>query len=514
MKAETAVSLRGVSKQFGEVLANDQIDLDIYEGEIHGLIGENGAGKSTIMKILYGFYQASAGDIFVWGEKRSITGPEDAIELGIGMVHQHFMLLEPMSVFENIVLGQEQTKCGIIDQKNARNKIQNLLHQYKLSMNLDEKIRNLPVGLQQQVEIIKVLFREAKILILDEPTAVLTPQETDNLFKVLTDLKKMGKTIVLITHKMKEILSITDRVTVFRSGKKIQTLETRNADESTLAQLMVGRKINKSYERQQIEHPKVVLNVENISYQPEDHKALLSDICFEIREGEILGVAGVMGNGQTELEGILSGLIRPTSGKIYLQSQRIDHRTNREIRKLGGSYYQSDQPLGHVPEDRHQMGMLLDWTATDNFLLGHSHEKNFRRGPLIDHSKLRDHAQTLMEKYDVSPKNPDLLAKHFSGGNQQKMVLARELGSSPRFALISQPTRGVDIGAIEFIHQEILLLREQRAAILLISADLDEILNLSDRILVLSDGKIRGIEIAGQTTREQLGLMMMGDRQA
>ncbi|MCB0327068.1 MAG: ABC transporter ATP-binding protein [Bdellovibrionales bacterium] len=510
MNPDPIVRLQSISKRFGKVLANDRIDLEILPREIHGLIGENGAGKSTVMKILYGFYQASSGEIFINGTKQEICSPEDAISFGIGMVHQHFMLIPPMTVFENIILGQEPTKAGLIDQKKAKSKISSILEKYQIEIDLEATIETLSVGLQQQVEIIKVLYRDAQILILDEPTAVLTPQEAQKLFEVLRQLKESGKTIILITHKMKEILEVTDRVTVFRKGKKIQSLETSQSNEDLLANLMVGRKISKHFDRSVIPDPKTVLDVENLSYRNEQGLEILDRLSFRVKEGEILGIAGVLGNGQTELEHILSGLMTPTSGSIRIYHQPIEGKTNCYIRSHNYSSKLDQSPFGHVPEDRHRMGMILEWSAKDNFLLGHLHEKKFFRNTLINQKNLRCHAKHLMDKYNVSPKQENVLAKHFSGGNQQKMVLARELDGHPNFALISQPTRGVDIGAIEFIHQEILKIRKSRSAIVLISADLDEILTLSDRILVLSKGKIVGEVDAKKADRLQLGMMMTG----
>lgn len=512
MLETSVVSLQNVSKRFGNVVANQDVNLDILEGEIHGLIGENGAGKSTIMKILYGFYHPDAGTIQIRGKEERINNPHDAIALGIGMVHQHFMLVPNLSVLENIILGQEPTHNGKIDFDKAQTEIKSILKNYGIELNLDAPISELSVGLQQQVEIIKVLYRKADILILDEPTAVLTPQETDKLFHVLINLRHQGKTIILITHKMKEIFAITDRVTVFRKGKSIQTQTTKNTKEQDLVSLMVGREIKTAYSKKRFEDQKSVLEVKDVILKSENGgKNILNQVSFTVRKHEIVGIAGVMGNGQTELEEVLSGLRHSDAGEISLSAHRIDHLDNQGIRKLGVGIYVNQKTMGHVPEDRHHMGLILPFSVKDNFFLGHQYDPRFNNGPFIRQDKLRDYANLMIQKYQVNPSDAELPVRTLSGGNQQKVILGRELDACPTFALISQPTRGVDIGAIESIHERIIELREEGSAILMISADLDEVMKLADRILVLFEGKIVAEVSPSTTTVEQLGMYMTGE---
>lgn len=512
MIESSIVSLQRISKSFGNVAANIDVSLDIIEGEIHGLIGENGAGKSTIMKILYGFFKPDQGIIQIRGKEENINNPHDAIALGIGMVHQHFMLVQNLTVLENIILGQEPTHHGKIDFTKARIEIEKILKDYGIHLPLDQTMSKLSVGLQQQVEIIKVLYRKADILILDEPTAVLTPHETQKLFQVLINLKNQGKTTILITHKMREIFAITDRVTVFRKGRSIQTQSTKNTREQQLVELMVGRELKSTYDKSYIPDKKPVIEVKNVSlYSDNKQKNILDHISFNIQSHEIVGVAGVMGNGQTELEEVLSGLRPCHAGEILLSAKRIDHLNNRKIRKLGVGIYTNEKTMGHVPEDRHHMGLILSFDVKDNFFLGHQYDKRFSNGPFIRNDRLESYAQTMIEKYDIHPRDSHLPARALSGGNQQKIVLGRELDSSPKFALISQPTRGVDIGAIEAIHERILELRKEGSAILLISADLDEIMKLADRILVLFEGKIVANVTPEETNMEKLGMCMTGE---
>lgn len=512
MLETTVVSLQGVTKQFGNVIANENVNLDILEGEIHGLIGENGAGKSTIMKILYGFYHPDSGVIRIRGKEEKITNPHDAIALGIGMVHQHFMLVPTLTVLENIILGQEPTQKGSIDFETARKEVQAIVKEYGIDLNLDLLTSKLSVGLQQQVEIIKVLYRKANILILDEPTAVLTPQETQKLFQILINLRHQGKTIILITHKMKEIFAITDRVTVFRKGKSIQTQTTKNTREQQLVSLMVGRELKSGYTKKEFNNQPAVLDVKNVTLASDSgHKHILNKVSFTIHKHEIVGIAGIMGNGQTELEEVLSGLNFCDEGEIYLDSKRIDHLSNRKIRKLGVGIYVNEKSMGHVPEDRHHMGLILPFSVKDNFFLGHQYDKRFNKGPFIRNDQLKAYAKTMIDKYAIHPPDAELPIRALSGGNQQKVILGRELDTNPKFALISQPTRGVDIGAIEAIHERIIELREQGSAILLISADLDEVMKLSDRVLVLFEGKIVTEVDPKKTDMDHLGMFMTGE---
>lgn len=512
MIESSIVSLQRISKTFGNIPANTDVSLEIIEGEIHGLIGENGAGKSTIMKILYGFYQPDSGSIEIRGKVEKFKNPHDAISHGIGMVHQHFMLVHSLTVLENIILGQEKTRRGNIDFKSAREEVEAILKEYGIEIPLDIPAEQLSVGHQQQVEIIKVLYRKANILILDEPTAVLTPQETQKLFQILRNLKHQGKTIILITHKMKEIFAITDRVTIFRKGRSIQTQTTKNTKEQQLVELMVGREVNTSYVKKESLEQKTVIELKNVTLRSSTrHKNILDNVSFHIKSHEIVGIAGVMGNGQTELEEILAGLRSCDQGEIHLFSKRIDHLNNRKIRKLGVGIYVNEKTMGHVPEDRHHMGLILPFNVKDNFFLGHQYDQRFNQGPFIRQNQLADYAKDMIEKYDIHPKDSNLPVRALSGGNQQKIVLGRELDSSPKFAIISQPTRGVDIGAIQSIHKRIIELREEGSAILLISADLDEVMNLSDRILVFFEGKIVAEVTPEDVSIDKLGMYMTGE---
>lgn len=497
-----AVRLKGITKRFGTVLANDSVDIDIEEGTIHAIIGENGAGKSTIMEILYGFYQANSGEIELYGEKVHISNPHDAIRHGIGMVHQHFMLIPPMSVAENIILGIEPSSTGgVLKLKEAEEKIKKLSNEYGLQIDPQAKVETLSVGLEQRVEILKALYRDINILILDEPTAVLTPLEVKEFFGILKKLKDQGKTIILITHKLDEVLEVSDRVTVMRNGKKVGDLPTKEATAAILANMMVGREVLLRVTKPQVEPGEVVLKVEGLSVN-KGGKEKLKNVSFEIREGEILGIAGVEGNGQTELVEALTGLWQSHSGKVTYLGKDVTNRTARNLRETR---------TAHVPANRKAHGFVRDYSNADNLVLGFHHMEPFcHRNGFLNRAAITQNAEDLMEKFDIRPPIIDIPTISLSGGNQQKLVLAREFHRDPKLLIIAQPTRGVDIGAIEFIHQQILDLRKKQVAILLVSAELEEIRSLSDRTLVMWEGEVAGEVDSADFDIQHVGLLMTG----
>ena len=508
MPAETpaTVELRGLTKQFGRVLANAGVNLQVKPGTIHGVIGENGAGKSTAMNMLYGIFPPDAGEIVVHGKKCVWASPADAIAAGIGMVHQNFMLAGPYSALDNILLGAEPVRLGVIERKKARARLGVLAQQYGLPVDLNQPVEQLPVGVQQRVEILKLLYRDATILILDEPTAVLTPQETNGLFQHLKKLRDEGKTIILITHKLKEVMSVTDRVTVLRAGHVTGELQTTETNPQELANLMVGRK--------------VVLSIAVRPVQPRNETALevaglnlagapggrhkLSDVSFSVRRGEIVGIAGVEGNGQSEF---LQAILHPrdprcrTSGTVKVLGRDVTSWHASRIRDLG---------VAVIPEDRQQEGLLLERPVSENFLLGLQRSPAFSRAGFLSSRKLQAAASLAIEEYDVRPRELTIPAGNLSGGNQQKLIVAREFQRRPRLLIASQPTRGVDVGAIEFIHNRIVRARDDGAGVLLISFELDDILTLSDRILVMYEGRIVAEFRRGEVSERELGLKMAG----
>ena len=500
-----AIELRGISKAFGPVQANKDISLRIERGTIHGIIGENGAGKSTLMSILYGFYKADAGEILIGGQPVQIPDSQAAIRAGIGMVFQHFKLVQNFTVLENLVLGAEDGALLRPSLAKARKLLGDLARDYELDVDPDAVIEELSVGHQQRVEILKALYREADILILDEPTGVLTPAEADHLFRILRGLKDQGKTIVLITHKLREIMEITDTVSVMRRGEMTATVKTAGTSPEQLAELMVGRKVLLRVNKKPAAPGKTVLEVENLRVRDADGVERLKGISLSIRAGEILGIAGVAGNGQSELLEVLGGFCAAT-GRIAVNGQDIDltgKHSNGQTRRARG--------IAHVPEDRQRLGLIMDFTAWENSVFGYHHDPAIQKNRLfMDNAGIMAEAQAKMERFDVRPPIPTLQAKSFSGGNQQKIVLARELERAPDLLLVGQPTRGVDIGAIEFIHQRIIELRDAGKAVLLVSVELDEILSMSDRIAVMFDGRIMGERDPAQTNERELGLMMAG----
>ncbi len=495
-----AIELVGIDKSFGAVHANKNIHLKVEKGTIHGIIGENGAGKSTLMSILYGFYQADSGEIRINGQALSIKDSQTAIASGIGMVHQHFMLVENFTVLENIMLGAEGGQLLAKGVSSARKELKRLEDEYDLKVNPDAVIEDLPVGTQQRVEILKALYRGADILILDEPTGVLTPAEADHLFKVLKVLRDQGKTIILITHKLREIMAITDEVSVMRRGEMVATRKTAETTVEELAELMVGRRVLLRVEKGEANPGKVLLSVKNLTVKDGRGVTMVDNVSFDVREGEIVGIAGVAGNGQSELLEAIAGIRKPSSGEILIEGKPIANADPARLRELG---------LAHIPEDRHHMGLVLKFEEYENAVLGYHRDPKYGKGALLDLKAIQAEAVEKIEKYDIRPPNPRLKTANFSGGNQQKIVVAREIERDPKALIIGQPTRGVDIGAIEFIHRRIVEMRDASKAILLVSVELDEIRSLSDRIIVMFAGRIVG-EKTPEADEQTLGLMMAG----
>jgi simple sugar transport system ATP-binding protein len=498
-----ALELRGIEKRFGAVHANRRVSLAVPRGSIHGLIGENGAGKSTLMNIVYGFQTADAGEILVNGRRVELASSQDAIAVGIGMVHQHFMLVENFTVLENVMLGSEGGALVRGGEDRAREALGALARDYGLDVPLDALISTLPVGLQQRVEILKALHRGAEILVLDEPTAVLTPQEAEQLFRMLRRLKEQGRTVVLVTHKLKEIMAVSDRVTVMRQGAVVAERVTAETSPRELAELMVGRSVLLKVEKTARASGEDLLTATNLEVRDDRGVVRVRNLSLTLRAGEIVGIAGVAGNGQSELIEALAGIRRPTSGEIRFPTD-VASTDAKMCRKLG---------VAHVPEDRLKMGVVAPFSAEWNAILGYQDAPVYQRGGLFDRAVVRSKCEEKMRTYDVRPADPHLPIALFSGGNQQKLVMAREIESDPRVLLVGQPTRGVDIGAIEFIHRKLVELRDAGKAVLVVSVELDEILALSDRILVMAGGEIVGELTRDEATEERIGLMMAGVRE-
>ena len=497
-----AVELIGISKTFSRVKANDDVHLRVEAGEIHALVGENGAGKSTLMKILYGLYSADRGEIRIQGRPARFRGPADALRSGLGMVHQHFMLVKPFTVAENILLGSEGAGAlGRLPRAAAARRIREVSELYGLQVEPEARVESLPVGVQQRVEILRVLMHGAEILIFDEPTAVLTPQEASEFFAVLSRLREAGKTVLLITHKLDEVMAVSSRVTVMRAGRVVSALSTRDTSPRELARLMVGREIRLGG-RVAPGHPgEAVLEVRDLRVSDARKLPIVRGVGFEVRAGEILGIAGVEGNGQTGLIEAISGLRLPDSGQVRLCGNDITRAAVLERTRLG---------LGHIPEDRHERGLVMDLSVSENYLLGRQREPEFTSGGFLRRAPIAAMARRLTAEFDVRPADPELPARALSGGNQQKLVAAREFSRDPRLLIAAQPTRGLDIGAIEFIHGRLVAARDQGKAVLLVSADLQEVMALADRILVLYRGQIAGEVTGAAATEEGLGLWMLG----
>ncbi len=498
-----ALEVKHITKRFPGVIANDDVNLTLYKGEILALLGENGAGKSTLMNIIYGLYKPTEGEIYVNGKKAEMHSPKDAIALGIGMVHQHFQLVPVMTVAENIMLGAESVKKnGLLDIKKVSREIKELSHRYHLDVDPAARVEDLPVGVQQRVEIIKALYREAEILILDEPTAVLTPQEIEGLFEIMKRLQNQGKSIIFISHKLKEVLYISDRIVVLRDGKVVGETTPAEATQEKLAAMMVGREVILTVEKAPAQPGNVVLEVKDLKAKSDLGEPALRGVSFQVREGEILGVAGVQGNGQTELVEVITSLRKAEGGHVLINGEDMTNASPRAITQKGQS--------SHVPEDRHAYGMVSTYSVADNLVLNTYNLPPFAKGITINRPAIIKHAEELIEEFDVRTPSPYTLAGSLSGGNQQKMVVAREFSRPIKLLIAAQPTRGIDVGSIEFIHNQIVSKRDEGVAVLLVSSELDEIMSLSDRIAVMYKGEIIDIVPREEATRENIGLLMAG----
>ncbi len=496
------LELRGITKAFPGVLANDHINLTLEEGEVHALLGENGAGKTTLMNILYGLYSPDEGEIFVRGRRVEIRKPGDAIALGIGMVHQHFMLVPVLTVTENVMLGVESVKNGIfLDRAAAARRLREISRQYGLQVDPDALVKTLPVGVQQRVEIIKLLYRQADILIMDEPTAVLTPQEVDELFKVIRSLASQGKSIIFITHKLKEVMAIADRITVLRNGRVVGTTTPSQTNEEQLASMMVGREVLLRVNKRPATPGETVLEVENLEALDDRGNPAVRGVSFEVRAGEVLGIAGVQGNGQTELVQALTGLRPILAGRVRILGKEVTGTPPRRILEQG---------VAHVPEDRQQDGLVLSFPVADNLVLNTYYLPPFAQAGTLQQEVILTIAEQRAREFDVRTPSILTLVINLSGGNQQKVIVAREFSRPIRLLIASQPTRGLDVGSIEYIHQRIVAKRDEGCGILLVSPELDEVMSLSDRIAVMYEGRIMDILPADQATREEIGLLMAG----
>ncbi len=499
----TLLKMDGITKVFPGVRANDQVTFDLAPGEIHALVGENGAGKTTLMKILYGLYRPDSGTIRLRDQAVAIKNPRDAIGRGIGMVHQHFMLVPPFTVLENIILGKESQTAGVLRLEGPAREITGIMNRNGLPVDLSARVEDLPVGLQQRVEILKILYRGAEVLVFDEPTAVLTPQEVVELFKTFRKMRDQGKGLIFISHKLDEVLEIADRITVIRRGQVVKTLARAEATKPLIAELMVGKPVFLNVEKAPLSPGKPVLEVRDLRQRSERGNLVLDGLSLEVRAGEIYGLAGVEGNGQSELVRAITEPVRLESGEVVLQGSSVlswDVRARR------------DRGIGHIPEDRHRYGLLLPFSLAENLVLGRHHRRPFVRGSVVDSRKMRAYARESIEKFDIRTPSELTPANALSGGNQQKVIVAREMRFDPILLVASQPTRGVDVGATEFIYQQLIAARERGKAVLLVSADLDEILSLSDRIGVIFKGRIIREFAQGEATKEKVGLFMTGEK--
>lgn len=496
------LQLKGITKKFPGVLANDHIDLTLNKGEILALLGENGAGKTTLMNILYGLYQPDEGEILVNDQKIVINSPTDAINAGIGMVHQHFMLIPVFTVTENVMLGSEPVKAGdFLDRPKTAAKIHEISKKYKLEVNPDEYVKDLPVGVQQRVEIIKLLYREAEILIFDEPTAVLTPQEADELFVIMRSLVKQGKSIIFITHKLREVLEVADRIMVIRRGAVVGEADPKVADRSKLAEMMVGREVNLIVEKEVKKPGDIVLSIKDLVVADQFKQVMVDHVTIDVHAGQILGIAGVQGNGQTELVEAVTGLRKSVSGVIEFDGQQIINKSPRTITELGSA---------HVPEDRQADGLVLPFPVAENLVLCTYYKEPYAKGVVLQYDKILENSEKLVEDFDIRTPSSLTAVGNLSGGNQQKVIIARELSRPIKLLVASQPTRGLDVGSIEYIHKRIVQKRDEGCAVLLVSPELDEVIELSDRIAVMYRGKIIAVVNADDVTKETLGLLMAG----
>lgn len=495
------IEMKEITKKFGDFVANDHINLSIQKGEIHALLGENGAGKSTLMNMLAGLLQPTSGEIVVNGESVTIDSPSKSSQLGIGMVHQHFMLVEAFTVAENIILGTETVKNGVLDLKQATKDIEELSKKYGLTVDPHAKVAEISVGMQQRVEILKTLYRGADILIFDEPTAVLTPSEIAELMDIMKNLVKEGKSIILITHKLDEIRAVADRVTVIRRGKSIETVEVAGATSADLAEMMVGHSVSFTTEKEPAKPKDVILSIKDLVVNENRGVPAVKQLNLDVRGGEIVGIAGIDGNGQSELVQAITGLRKVKSGSITIKGQDVTHLTTRKITELS---------VGHVPEDRHRDGLVLEMTLAENMALQTYYKEPMSKNGILNFNNINEHARKLMKEFDVRGANELVPAKGFSGGNQQKAIIAREIDRDPDLLIVSQPTRGLDVGAIEYIHKRLIEERDKGKAVLVVSFELDEILNLSDRIAVIHDGSIQGIVTPAETNKQELGVLMAG----
>ncbi|WP_255149651.1 ABC transporter ATP-binding protein [Halorarius halobius] len=500
-----AVHLDGITKRFPGVVANDDVTLEVEAGSVHALLGENGAGKTTLMNVLYGLYQPTAGRVVVDGTERQFDSPRDAIDAGVGMIHQHFMLVDTMTVAENITLGNEPRKWGglAVDRERARREVRELSQRYGFDVDPEARIEDVSVGVQQRVEILKALYRGADVLILDEPTAVLTPQEVEDLFDVFEELTAEGKTIIFITHKLGEAMAAADDVTVLRDGENVGTVPAADTTREQLAELMVGRKVFMEVREPEREPGSDTLAVEGVGVTDDRGVDVVDDVSFRVREGEVFGIAGVDGNGQTELVEAITGLSEPSSGRVGLSGTDVTNWSRRERIAAGMAY---------VPEDRQERGLVMEFDLVENGLLGNQHDDEFADRGRIDWPATRDHAETLIDEYDVRPPDADATAASLSGGNQQKFIVGREFERDPSLLVATHPTRGVDIGSTEFIHDRLLDMRDEGAAVLLVSSKLEEVQSLSDRLAVMYEGELMAVVDPDDVTEEELGLLMAGER--
>lgn len=500
-QTEYVIEMRGITKQFGDFKANDDIHLSVKKGEIHALLGENGAGKSTLMNVLSGILEPTSGDIIVNGQKVEIDSPIKANQLGIGMVHQHFMLVDDFTVTENIILGKEKTKAGFLDAQSSRNEIQALSDQYGLKVDPSAKIEDITVGMQQRVEILKVLYRGADILILDEPTAVLTPQEIEELIGIMKSLTQEGKSIILITHKLDEIKQVADRCTVIRRGQSIRTVNVKATTQQELANMMVGRSVSFEVDKKPAQPKEAILSINNLFVKDNRKLNAVKGLNLDVHAGEIVGIAGIDGNGQSELIEAIAGLRAADEGTITLEGKEIQNKKPREITESG---------FGHIPEDRQRVGLILPMSVQENMILQTYYQEPFSKAGFFNNKAVEQYANKLSEEFDVRMQRVSDPVSSLSGGNQQKAIIAREVDRDPSFLIAAQPTRGLDVGAIEYIHSRLVEQRDKGRAVLLVSFELDEIINVSDRIAVMYEGNIVGIVRPEDTSEEELGLLMAG----